>query len=182
MSDAIFPALLGDNFHEMPEPLQDLHRGERSSYWEGDALIRGAHNFAGRIIATLIGFPSDDQHTRARVSIDVTREGETWTRTFGDKQFVSHLALGTGREAGLMCERFGIFTIATDIIWQDEQLWFIPRRWRIGPLPLPNMLLPKGSSFECVHKGLFEFNVRIEVPVIGLIAAYKGTLQPRQVR
>lgn len=179
MSGPIFPAVLGDKFHELPEPLQDLHRGERSSYWQGDASIRGAHKFVGRVVATLIGFPSDDQRTAAQVSIDITREGETWVRTFGDKQFLSHLSLGTGREAGLVCERFGIVTIAIAIVWKDERLWFIPRRWRIGPLPLPNVLLPKGNSFERVRKGLFEFNVCIEVPFIGLIAAYEGTLQPR---
>lgn len=177
MSDAIFPALLGDTFRELPEPLQQLHRGERSSEWRGDASVRGAQNFAGRIVAALFGLPTNDRQTDARVFIEVTQEGETWTRSFGGKQFRSHLSLGTGREAGLMCERFGILTVAMAITWQDDKLWFVPRRWRIGPLPLPTALLPKGNSFECVRDGLFAFDVRVEVPIVGLIAAYKGLLR-----
>lgn len=177
MRDAIFPAVLGDTFYELPKALQDLHHGEFSSEWKGNVSTRGAQNFAGRIIAALVGLPSEDHQTSARVSIEVTREGETWTRSFGGKQFRSHLSLGVGREEGLICERFGIITVATAITWRDRRLWFIPRRWRIGALPLPNALLPKGDSFECVREGSFAFNVRIEVPVVGLIAAYEGTLQ-----
>ena len=179
MSDAIFPALLGTTFGELPEPLQELHRGEQNSEWEGEASVRRARNFAGRIVAVLFGLPVEDRQTDARVSIEVTREGETWTRSFGGKQFRSHLSPGAGREAGLMCERFGILTVAMAITWKDGKLWFTPRRWRIGPLPLPPALLPKGDTFESAREGLFAFDVRVEAPVIGLIAAYKGTLRPR---
>lgn len=179
MSHAIFPALLGDTFQALPQSLQELHRGERSSEWEGKASIRRAQNLAGRVVAALFRLPADDHQTDARVSIEVTRKGETWTRSLGGKQFRSFLSLGTGRETGLMCERFGIITVAMAIRWKDDRLWFAPRRWRIGPLPLPSALRPKGNSFECEREGSFAFDVRAEVPIVGLIAAYKGTLRQR---
>lgn len=177
MKGAIFPALLGDTFQELPEPLQELHRGERSTKWEGRVSIRGAQNLAGRIVAALVGFPARDHETGVRVSIDVTRKGETWTRSLGGRRFRSYLSPGTGRESGLMCERFGIITVALAITWHDGQLWFVPRRWRIGWLPLPSALLPKGDSFECTRDGSFAFNVRVEAPITGLIVAYEGTLR-----
>lgn len=179
MSDAIFPALLGNTFQALPQSLRELHRGECSSEWEGKASIRGAQNFAGRVVAALFRLPADDHQTDVRVSIEVTRKGETWTRSFGDRQFRSFLSLGTGRETGLMCERFGIITVAMAITWQDGKLRFAPRRWRIGPLPLPSALRPKGDSFECEREGTFAFNVCVEVPIVGLIAAYEGTLRKR---
>ena len=179
MSKPIFPALLGESFSQLPKPLQDLHRGEFSSEWEGNASARGAQNLAGRLVAALIGFPANDRETGIRVSVHVTPDGETWIRSIGGKQFRSYLSLGTGREAGLMCERFRFITVALAITWQDKRLRFVPRRWRIGPLPLPAALLPGGNSFEYDHDGSFAFNVRIEAPLIGLIAAYEGTLQPR---
>ena len=178
MNDAIFPALLGRTFEELPAPLQQLHRGEVSSEWTGQASTTGAQNLAGRIVGALFGLPNNDDQTAVRVAIQVTPHGETWTRLIGGKQFRSHLSLGTGRETGLMCERFGIITVLLDITWRDGQLWFIPRRWRIGPLPLPAALLPRGDSFECERDGLFTFDVRVDVPVIGLVAAYKGSLRP----
>ena len=140
MSGAIFPVVLGDAFHELPRPLQELHRGERSSVWDGKASTRGAQNLAGRIVAALFRLPVGDHRTNARVSIEVTRKGETWTRSFSGKQFRSHLSLGAGREAGLVCERFVIITVAMAIRWKDGKLRFVPRRWRIRPVPLPGTL------------------------------------------
>ncbi len=177
MASAIFPALLGAAFDELPEPLQKLHAGQSSSEWAGDAAVFGARNIAGRVVAALFKLPTHDHRTGARVSIEVTQEGETWTRSFGGNEFRSHLSLGTGREAGLMCERFGILTVAMAITWKDGKLWFAPRRWRVGPLPLPGALLPKGDTFECERAGTFAFDVRVEVPIIGLVAAYRGTLR-----
>jgi hypothetical protein len=178
MSEPIFPSLLGDEFHDLPEALQELHRGDRSTRWQGTASVRGPRNFAGRIVAALVRLPAHDCRTDARVDIEVTTAGETWTRSLGGRTFRSHLSPGSGREAGLMRERFGIVTVVMEIAWKDGKLWFVPRRWRIGSLPLPGVLLPRGDSFECVREGLFAFDVRVEMPLIGLIAAYKGTLRP----
>ncbi len=41
MSGAIFPTLLGATFHQLPGALQDLHGGEHSSKWQGNASVRG---------------------------------------------------------------------------------------------------------------------------------------------
>ncbi len=79
----------------------------------------------------------------------------------------------------MLRERFGMITVATAITWKDGKLRFVPVRWRIGLLPLPRALLPKGASFEHERDGSFAFDVRVETPVLGLIAAYKGTLRPR---
>lgn len=177
MSKPIFPALLGDAFDELPAQLKELHRGDQSAEWHGSATTRGAEGMLGRLVAAVIGFAGDGQQSATRVAIEVTSRGETWTRSIGEKQFRSHMSLGTGREFGLMCERFGIITVALAIVWQDERLWFVPKRWRIGWLPLPKFLMPRGDSFEAAIDGLFAFNVRIELPIFGLIAAYEGKLQ-----
>ena len=177
MGSAIFPELLGATFDELPKPLQELHSGDSSSEWAGDASVFGARNFAGRVVAALFNLPTHDHRTDARVTIEVTPKGETWTRSFGGKEFRSYLKLGSGREAGLMCERFGALTVAMAVTWKDDKLWFAPRRWRVGPVPLPSALLPKGDTFECEREGKFAFDVRVEAPVIGLVAAYRGTLR-----
>jgi len=87
------------------------------------------------------------------------------------------LSLGSGREKHLLCERFGLITIALALVWNDEKLYLIPRRWRLGWLPLPAILLPRGDSFEQDDDGAFVFNVDISAPLIGRIVAYRGTLQ-----
>lgn len=131
-----------------------------------------------RLIARLFGFPIQDAVTDASVTVGITEDGELWRREFGTTCFQSSLLRGRGRDEHLVCERFGWVTVAVGIVWDNEQLWFVPRRWRIGPVPLPRLLLPKGRSFETDEDGVFAFDVRLELPVLGLIAAYKGTLRP----
>lgn len=54
----------------------------------------------------------------------------------------------------------------------------VPRQWSFLGLPMPRLLLPKGTSFETERDGDFAFDVEIALPLIGRIVAYRGILQP----
>jgi hypothetical protein len=43
---------------------------------------------------------------------------------------------------------------------------------------MPRFLLPTGSSFETEEENRFCFDVDIPAPLVGLIVAYRGTLEP----
>lgn len=176
----LFQATLGDRFKELPRSLRDFHGHHEGSVWRGQAEVRAGKNRSSRVIARLFGFPIQDAVMDASVTVTVTEDGELWRREFGTTCFQSSLLSGRGREEHLVCERFGWVTIALGIVWDNERLWFVPRRWRIGSVPLPRLLLPKGRSFETDEDGMFAFDVRLELPVLGLIAAYKGRLRPDQ--
>lgn len=176
-SQPIFRKVLGERFGELPECVQALHGGAESSEWRGRATMRGARSPLGRLVARVFGFPSRDGETNVRVVISPVDRGETWVRTFGTKQFRSDLSLGKGRDAWLIRERFGLISILIALVWRDNKLWYVPRRWQLGSIPLPGFLMPSGRSFESDQHGDFAFDVTIEAPIIGLVAAYKGTLQ-----
>ena len=64
------------------------------------------------------------------------------------------------------------------LVLEDGRLYLIPRRWACLGIPLPMALLPVGTSFEHERDGRFGFDVEIGAPLIGLIVAYKGELDP----
>ena len=43
---------------------------------------------------------------------------------------------------------------------------------------VPRFLLPNGLSFETERDGRFCFDVEIAPPLIGMIVAYRGSLEP----
>lgn len=176
-SGSLFRQVLGDRFDALPACLRALHDGDERTVWQGRVAVTGARNWAGRLIARTFGFPARDEETDVRVEIVPTERGEVWTRRFGSSRFRSELSRGKGREAWLLCERFGAVSIAIALVLRDGKLWYVPRRWRLGRIPLPRALMPAGRSFESDRDGAFAFDVTIEAPIVGHIASYRGALR-----
>jgi len=98
--------------------------------------------------------------------------------SFDGKSFSSVQSAGEGRNEYLLVERFGIASFAMALVVEGDRLILVPRRWSLLGLPMPRFFLPTGSSFETVQDGQFCFDVQIAIPLIGLIVAYKGRLDP----
>ena len=103
---------------------------------------------------------------------------ERWTREFAGKRFTSRQRQGKDRNEYLLLERFGLVEIALALVIANERLWLVPRSWSFAGIPLPRVLLPRGQSFECEIDGRFAFDVTIDLPLVGLVVAYRGTLEP----
>lgn len=162
--------------HELPRSIIDFHSSADESEWQGQASVIAASNPLARLVAIAFGFPTTAGTTPVTVSVTQRNDKEVWRRDFGGSVFHSSLSLGSGMEESLVCERFGAITVALEIVWDNDKLFFIPRRWRLGPIPLANSLLPRGSSFESDDDGQFAFNVELAAPLLGRIVAYRGTL------
>jgi hypothetical protein len=77
-----------------------------------------------------------------------------------------------------LVERFGAISVALALVLDGGRLYLIPRRWRLWGIPMPSFLLPTGSSFEAEEENRFCFDVDISAPLVGLIVAYRGALEP----
>ena len=71
-------------------------------------------------------------------------------------------------------------SVSLALVVEDRKLLLVPRRWSLLGIPLPRTLLPNGTGFETEEDGRFRFDVEIAAPAIGLIVAYKGSLEPAQ--
>ena len=79
-----------------------------------------------------------------------------------------------------MVERFGPIAVAMALVVEDAEgdtrLTLIPRRWSAFGIPMPRLLLPRGTIFETEQDGQFIFDVEVKVPLVGRVVAYRGTL------
>ena len=174
----LYRELLGSAFDALPGPIRQLHELSGSRQWVGKADVRRGRGVLARIVAAWIGFPKAGTGVPLRVTLSAESTGERWTREFAGRTFSSFQRAGTGRHDRLLLERFGPIEVALALVVEDGRLALVPRRWSLFGIPLPRFLLPRGTSFEAVRDGRFGFDVEVSAPVIGLIVAYKGQLDP----
>jgi hypothetical protein len=174
----IYRQVLGTAFDKLPPQLKALHGATQSRKWVGRAEVKRGTSRIARVIAAIIGFPDAAADIPVSVALSSKQGIETWTRTFGKKSFFSVQQPGMGRNDCLMLERFGLITVALALVMEGDRLFFIPRNWSLLGIPLPRFLLPKGETFETERDGLFCFDVKIAMPGVGLIVAYKGVMEP----
>jgi alkylated DNA nucleotide flippase Atl1 len=173
----LFRQLLGPAFDDLPPRLRELHDSKDVRQWSGVAEIRRGQGILARMISTLVGFPHAAKQVPVSVTFTPEKGKERWTRNFGGRRFSSTQSVGMGKDQYLLAERFGIVTVALALVLDGGRLALIPRRWHVLGVPLPGFLLPKGESFESEENGRFCFDVEISLPFVGLVVAYKGTLE-----
>ena len=175
MPKFLFKSYLGDRFNDLPEAVQRLHMVQGNQKWRGSSdVMRGAGVFS-YVIASIFGFPPAGKAVEIRVDIDATPNRERWIRRFGKRSFHSRLRLD---DQNRLYEKFGATEVEMTLELRDGRLYFIPIGWRLCGLPMPQFLLPKGNSFEFEKNGKFHFDVKMELPIFGLIVGYKGWLEP----
>lgn len=171
---ALYPSILGSAFDELPEPVRAFHRA--SGTWSGTANVAGGKTRLARSLARILGFPPPGRDVAITVTTAPFRGGERWTRKFGDHRMTTVQEPGRGRMEGLVVERFGAIAVGLALVLRDARLYLVPRRWTILGVPLPSWLLPRGDTFEAAAGDAFQFDVSVEVPLLGRIVSYKGTL------
>jgi len=178
-SDApMYRQLLGSAFEQLPPRVRELHDSRQPRQWTGNASIRRGRGLLARLVASLFRFPAAGEQVPVSVTFTPEGDGERWTRNFGGRSFSSIQSPGTGRNQYLLVERFGPLRFAMALVLDGPHLRLIPRRWHFLGMPMPRALLPGGNSFETDDDGRFGFDVEVTVPGIGLIVAYRGTLEP----
>jgi hypothetical protein len=172
----LYPRILGSAYGELPSQVQALHGSFELRQWTGIAEVRRGKGILARIIAAMLGFPKAAREVPLTVTFEPTKNGERWTRDFGDKRFSSVQSVGMDRNDYLLVERFGIVRVAMALVVDGARLFIVPRRWSILGIPMPGRFLPAGTSFESEVDGQFRFDVDVSFPLVGLVAAYRGRL------
>ena len=132
--------------------------------WAGTARVQRGTGLISNALGKLFGVPNPSEQIPVSVQFSPHNGGETWTRTFGSSTFSSTQTRGTGRNAHLMVERFGVIDVALALVLKDDKLFMIPRRWSVLGVPLSKILLPSGSSYETQKNGQFHFDIEISAP------------------
>jgi hypothetical protein len=171
----LFALALHQDFATLPEPIRILH--ERSRCFSASGRCDVDHgNPIARLIGALFRLPRAGRDLPLTVKFIARGGTETWERSFAGRIMRSRLRRAS--IPGQVRERFGPFTFTIRLRWDGERLHYEMVAGDFLGVPLPHPLLPRSSAFECVADGVFRFDVRLGLPLIGLLAHYRGWLKP----
>ncbi|UWQ17503.1 DUF4166 domain-containing protein [Jannaschia sp. M317] len=169
---SLFARALGPAFAALPEPLRRLHAPVGQRVWRGTAHLTQGGWFARRL-ARGAGFPVTEGPVPLDLTITTTAEGEVWTRHFGGHRLSSTLS---ALPDGQIAERIGPFVLILRPRIDGEALLIPVVGMRLGPLPLPSGLAPRGGGRETTVAECVAFDVDSRLPGLGRILRYRGTL------
>ncbi len=174
----LYHRLLGSAWDTLPAPIREMHDLRGTMTAAGTAQIERGPGLLAALVATLFRFPRSGNDVPVQVRFDERAGREDWRRTFGDHGFTSVQYAGSHNYERLLCERFGPFTFGMGLVSADARLYLVIRKWTFCGLPLPLLLAPRGTSYETVIDGRFNFHVEISMPLVGLVVRYRGWLIP----
>lgn len=156
----------------MPGMVAALHADCPRTRGRGIARVERGQGLVARLLALVIGFPPTGLAMPLDIEIVRSDAEERWTRRFAGQGFSSRLT----RRDGQVVEHVGPLAFAFDLEPIARGHRMVLRRWWCGPLPLPPGLAPRIAASETDENGRFGFDVRIALPLFGLLIAYRGSL------
>ena len=175
---SLFERALGDRFHELPEPIRQMHLPGWKLRASGIADVEGAEGFIAHVVSAIFRFPPPANSVDVTVTISPFSRSEQWIRMFGRRKFAS--VLSPTDTHGRVVERFGILAFELDLKVDATGIRGMPvRSWKLGPLPMPRILAPVSLALETVdERGRFSFDVELRLPLgLGRLVRYRGFLE-----
>ncbi|MEM8795183.1 MAG: DUF4166 domain-containing protein, partial [Pseudomonadota bacterium] len=171
-------------FDAMPSPIRVFHSPDAPVVWSGKADVETGRGPLHALITRLFGLPKAGRDIEVTVAVDRPWKGsaqsERWVRDFAGNSFHSVL---THHEDGTFTERFGPMSFKIGLKSDSSGLEMPVTGWHFGPIPMPRFLAPKSEAREYRdEEGRFVFDVRLSLPIVGLLAHYKGWLKPVERR
>lgn len=173
---SLFAAAMASEFTALPDPIRTIHDRARCFSASGQCDIDEGRNPIARLIAALFRLPRAGRDLPVTVKF-LTRGGcEIWERRFGDSLMRS--VLRRAERPGHVVERFGPASFTIHLRRDGARLHYDVVAGRFLGIPLPKALLPRSETSETVADGVFRFDVCLSLPLVGLLAHYRGWLKP----
>ena len=168
----LFERLIGPSFGELPPAIRAIHCGHGHCVYSGRcSIVRGA-GVLSRVCGAIASLPPASEDAPVRVAIAAGGGCETWARDFDGSPMRSTLRASDG----LLEERLGALRFRFQLAAQAERIDWTLRSVRYLGIPLPVAWFSNMSAVESVRDGRYEFFVRVELPLAGLLVEYRGTL------
>jgi Domain of unknown function (DUF4166) len=171
MVATLFPSLLGVEFAALDPCLRWVHSGD-SRKLRGRVTVERGTNVAAKVLGVVTTLPATMTDASIEVRIEVTENGETWTRLFAGH----HLMESTlQREQGLLVGRLGPTVLKFRLLVRDGTLdWALEHIAAFG-VALPLSWFRISATIDS-RDGRYHFIVNSELRGIGRIVRYEGLL------
>lgn len=174
----LFPRLIGPAFERLPELVRRLHTSPLPLRVSGEAQVHAATRGVARLLARLLGFPSQARQAPISVLLERDGRGERWSRCFAERTLSSRLQ----PEGDLLMERFGPLRLRFQLEVDGGVLHWRPRALSLLGLPLPRALAAAIEAREWVEDGRYRFLARGALPGVGQVVGYEGWLEVARAR
>jgi hypothetical protein len=167
----LFPSVLGVDFAALDPCLRWVHSGD-SRQLRGCVTVERGRSVVAKVLGVLASLPSAMTDAPVEVRIDVTEQGETWTRLFASH----HLMVSTLQwDRGLLVERLGPAALKFRLALRDGRLeWVLDHIAAFG-IALPLRWFRISATIDC-RDGRYHFVVDSELCGVGRIVRYEGLL------
>jgi hypothetical protein len=169
--------VLGPAFERLSPEVRAAHSGE-SLILAGYAQAEVGSGRLNALVRLLFGLPRPGWNIPVTVAFATDRNGiDNWKRNFAGRTYSSRLIAGTGRRAGLLVERQNILTNIFALSVGPDRLVLQLTGFALFGVPLPRFLSPRCIAFETGSAGTFTFDIVVDLPAIGRLIHYRGTLE-----
>jgi hypothetical protein len=169
--------LLGDAARRLPPVIYRMHATAPRVVAVGTGTVTRGTNVVTRFLADLHRMPAAGRDRPLTVTFEAAEDCERIMRSYPDTTLVTHQSAGGPAGSFLLAERFGPFALSIRLSADEEGIDFalIAVRWHGMRLPRPAW--PRLQASERADGEIYRFHVRIDLPLLGRLIEYRGTLQ-----
>ena len=172
MTASLYETVLGARYADLAPAVQAFHRMAGRVELHGEVETEPPASSVARWLAWCIRTPRTPTRGPIRFTLDATPTQETWTRHFPRQTMRSTLSLHHGR----IMERLGAVRLFFALEAERGVLQMRLEGLRFLGIPCPAWLRPDVLAEETGNGDRFHFNIRASVPLLGVVAAYRGYL------
>jgi hypothetical protein len=168
----LFARLIGPAFERLPAVVRRVHDGRAERVALGRCDIERGRGAIASLMARATALPAAGRGVPVHVTIRSDAHAETWTREFDGVPMRSTLKA----RDGLLEERLGLVLFRFALTEREGGIdWTVVGVRALG-IPLPAAWFAAVTARESADGALYRFDVRAELPVVGLLVHYRGTL------
>ena len=167
--------VLGPAFEDLAAEVRAVHSGrDLTTVGQAEAYI-GANPLSA-FICLCFGLPRGGTNQPVSVHFLTGADGrDHWWRNFAGRKYSSILTAGAPG-SGIVIERQGMLTNIFHLTVEDRRLALRLVGFAILGVPMPGWLRPRCIAYESGAQGSFTFDITVDMPVIGRLIQYRGTM------
>ncbi|MEQ1514092.1 MAG: DUF4166 domain-containing protein [Lysobacteraceae bacterium] len=175
MSSApLFRRVLGGFIEQTPISVRRLHDRRGRALYRGEVVVERGTGRRARCFAWMTGLPPAGSGP-IEVEIVASDGHERWARRIGGRTMRS--ILWAPGFSWLLWELLGPVLFAYRLRVENGAIvWRVEKVRLLGVLPLPSRWFAGVEARESGGEGRYRFDVRAELPGIGLLVHYRGWL------
>jgi len=171
-SVGLIEAVLGsDAYLRLPPEVRRVH-GCSSLELHGAAVVDRGSGLLNSFCAFAGSLPKAQPNAPVCVRITIQGAHEIWQRRFANSVMTSKLSQQgklLREKLGLLCFDFELAPDASGFTWQIQRV-------SVLGVPLPAALFSGVFARSFAQGGVYQFEVSVNMPVVGLLVAYRGHL------